>query len=87
MDVTTALWYVAGVVVLLLLLQVLARPLAFLLKVLGNSLAGGVVLWLVNLVGATLGFHLALNPVTAVVVGLLGLPGLAGLGIMRLLLR
>lgn len=87
MGTMTALWYVAGVVVVLLLLQVLAKPLVLLLRVLANSLIGGAGLWLINLAGGPLHFHLGLNPVSAVVVGLLGVPGLLGLGLIRLVVR
>lgn len=86
MGPTTAFWYVAGVVMLLIALQVLARPMEICLKILGNSIAGGVVLWVINAVGGLVGIHLALNPASAAIVGILGIPGLVGLGAMRLIL-
>lgn len=86
MESTTVFWYVAGVILLLIALQALARPIEICLKIVGNSIAGGLVLWLLNAVGGLVGFHLALNPASAAIVGLLGLPGLLGLGAMRLIL-
>lgn len=86
MELTTAFWYAAGVLLLLLLLQVLARPLEVLLRLLGSSLVGGLLLWGINLIGRPFGFHLGLNPASALVAGVLGIPGVVSLGIMRLLL-
>jgi inhibitor of the pro-sigma K processing machinery len=85
-DATTAFWYVAGVFVVLLLLQVLAKPIEVLLRVAGSSIAGGIGLWLINLAGAPFGFHLALNPASAAIAGMLGIPGVVALGLMRFIL-
>lgn len=86
MDVDTAFWYAMGLIFVLLLLHVLAKPLELMLRVLGSSIVGGMALWLVNLAGGVVGFHIGLNPVTAAVVGVLGVPGLLGLGILRVIL-
>jgi inhibitor of the pro-sigma K processing machinery len=86
MDVTTAFWYAAGVILLLVALQVLAQPLEMLFRVVGNSIIGGLGLSAINLAAGLFHFHLTLNPVTAVVVGMLGVPGLVALGFIRAIL-
>lgn len=86
MTPTTAVFYAVAVIVLLILLQMMARPLEMLLRLLGNSIAGGVALWALNMVGEFAHFHLALNPVSAAIVGIMGLPGVLALGIMRTIL-
>lgn len=86
MDPKTALWYAGGVILLLILLQAFAAPLRLVLKILAQSLAGGAVLWVLNAAGHYVGLHLPLNPVSAVIVGLLGLPGLAPLGAAKFFL-
>jgi inhibitor of the pro-sigma K processing machinery len=86
MDLNTAFWYALGIIFILLLLHVLAKPMEVLLRVLGSSIVGGLALWLVNLVGGLAGFHIGLNPASAVVVGVLGVPGLLGLGLLRVIL-
>jgi inhibitor of the pro-sigma K processing machinery len=86
MDLTTAFWYATGIVVLLLLLRVLARPVEILLRIAAYSVVGGLAIWVINLVGSPFGLHLALNPVAAIVAGMLGLPGVVSLGIIRLIL-
>ena len=77
---------VIGALLLLLALRALAVPLLRLLQLLTYCVAGGLALWAVNQVGGPIGFHIGLNPVSAAVVGLLGIPGLVALGLLRLIL-
>lgn len=86
MDVNTAFWYAMGVIFLLLLLHLLAKPIEVAMRMVGSSLVGGLALWLINLVGGLVGFHLGLNPISAAVVGVLGFPGLLGLSLLRVIL-
>lgn len=86
MDLNTAFWYAMGLIAILMLLHVLSKPLEVALRVLGSSVVGGLALWVVNLVGGLVGFHIGLNPVSAVIVGVLGVPGLVGLGVLRAIL-
>lgn len=86
MEVSSALWYAGGFILLLILLQVLAKPLEWAFRIVGNSIAGGVALLLVNAAGGYVGFHIGLNPFTAVTVGMLGVPGLLAIAMVRLLL-
>jgi len=67
---------------LAVLLRVLSRPLLFLLQLAVRSVFGGLILWLFNLLGAPWGLHVGINPASAFLVGVLGLPGLAGLGVI-----
>jgi inhibitor of the pro-sigma K processing machinery len=86
MDVNTAFWYAMGIIFVLLLVHLLAKPLELALRVLGSSLVGGLALWVVNLVGGLVGFHIGLNPFSAAVVGVLGVPGLLGLSLLRVIM-
>lgn len=86
MDVNTAFWYAMGIIFVLLLLHLLAKPLEVALRVAGSSLVGGLALWVINLVGGLIDFHIGLNPVSAAVVGVLGIPGLLGLSLLRVIL-
>ena len=51
-----------------------------------NGIIGGVVLYLVNLFGGLIGLHAALNPFTALIAGTLGIPGVALVLVLPLLL-
>ncbi|MFO7171725.1 MAG: pro-sigmaK processing inhibitor BofA family protein [Bacillota bacterium] len=70
---------VAGAVVL----QWLAEPLRYLGLLAGRMALGYLGLWALNLVGLVAGFHLPLNPVTGLVVGVLGLPGLGAVYLLH----
>lgn len=86
MELTTALWYAVGLILLLIVLQVLAAPLEIAVRVAGSSVLGGLVIWAINLFGGWMGFHLGLNPVSAAVAGMLGAPGVVGLAVIRWIL-
>ena len=67
--------YAVGIVLILVLGRILVFPLKVVLKLVYNGLIGGLALWLVNLIGAPLGFILPITVWTALLVGLLGIPG------------
>lgn len=50
-----------------------------------RGLTGGLALWALDLAGGPLGFHIGLNPATALAAGFLGVPGLFALTGLRLL--
>ena len=58
------------------LVRVFSAPLRLALKVLGNTLLGFLALWGVQLTAGVTGIALGLNLWNALVVGVLGLPGL-----------
>ena len=47
------------------------RILKILFKLIGNALIGGVALMLINFVG----IHISINIITALITGILGIPG------------
>ena len=61
-------------------------PIRKILKIILNSILGGVVIYLINFIGANFGFHIGLNIFTSILVGLLGLPGAVCLVIIKLLI-
>lgn len=54
-------------------------PMKFILKILLNSSLGVLFLILFNFIGGYMNFHIPINIISALVVGLLGLPGTATL--------
>ena len=65
-----------GALILLFLLgKTLLIPLKIVLKMVLNSLIGGVFLILINAMGSAVGLMIPLNIVNAVTVGILGVPG------------
>ncbi len=70
--------------VLLGVLQLFSAPLKLALKVLLNTLLGFAALFLVNLASPLTGFSLGLNLFNALTVGVLGVPGLVLLILLKL---
>ena len=61
---------------LIALLRVFRAPLKVAVKLLANTLLGFLALWAVNLTSGITGITLGLNLWNALVIGVLGLPGL-----------
>ncbi len=70
--------------VLLGVIQLFSTPLRLALKVLLNTLLGFAALFLLNLASGFTGFTLGLNLFNALVIGVLGVPGLVLLVLLRL---
>lgn len=86
MDILWAiLAFGGGILILFLICKLLAVPLKIILKLVGNAIVGAVVLILFNLVGGIFGFTLPLNALNALVVGVLGIPGILLLVVLRLI--
>lgn len=77
----------AGLLILYVLGMLLVKPLKWIGKLLINSVIGFVVLMILNLIGESVfGFSIALNILNALIVGVLGVPGVILLVIFTLLL-
>ena len=78
--------YLACICFLFIFGKVFIIPIKKVLKLVINSVLGGIAIFLINLIGATFGFHIGLNVFTSILVGLLGLPGAVCLVIVKLLI-
>ncbi len=74
---------VLAVVSIIIAIIIFTRPMKFLVRVLVNTAVGFVELIILNYVGAFIGISVGINLLNAVIVGVLGLPGLALLLILR----
>lgn len=63
------------IVAVLIIVKILAWPLKKILKLVLNIVLGLVMIWVVNSFGGGIGIYIPFNIVTALVAGLLGLPG------------
>lgn len=60
-------------------------PIKKILKIVINSIIGGGVIYLINIIGANFNFHIGLNVINSIIIGILGLPGAVLLIIVKLL--
>lgn len=87
MDFLVIVAYVTGVVFLYALGKMLLIPLRVVFNLIVNAVIGGGVLLVLNLIGGFWSFNIGVNPITALVAGLLGVPGVLLLIGLRLLLK
>lgn len=76
-EIGIMLAYGFGILVLYVLGYLFLVPIKFLLKLIGNSLLGGILILLINWFGGALGIYIPLNFLTALLIGILGLPSAA----------
>lgn len=86
MDETAILAYLSGIIIVFLLGRLFIVPIKKILKVLLNSILGGVLIFIINFIGGIWNFHIGLNIITAMFVGLLGIPGSIVLIFLKLLM-
>lgn len=74
----------AALVVILLAKYVFSFNAKRIIELIINAVLGLVILWLLNTFGASLGINIPLNIITALVVGVLGVPGVIILVLLNL---
>lgn len=85
LDYTVIFAYIAGIIILFVLARILLIPMKAVMKLFYNTIIGGIVLVIINLIGSLFGFHIAVNIATALIVGMLGVPGLILVIILKFL--
>ena len=75
MGLTSILVMIGCALAIFIIGKILLFPIKLLIKLMFNSIIGAAIIYIINLVGANFGFHIGLNLVTSLVVGILGIPG------------
>lgn len=74
-TLSTGIVIVVGILLLFLFFKLFAKPIKWILKLLLNTLLGLVILVVVNYLGAFIGLKITVGWFSALVAGILGLPG------------
>ena len=74
-EAGVVLAYTVGMFGLFVFVCMFIVPLKYAVKLLFNSILGGVAIVVINLFGKALGLHISLNLLTAAIAGVLGVPG------------
>ena len=85
-DFMVVLFFALGLVLLYFTGWLLLAPLKFIMKLLVNGLLGGLLLLIINLVGGFFSVTIAINPLSAIIAGYFGLPGIILLLLVKLIL-
>ena len=67
--------YALGLVLIFIFCRIFITPIKWIIKLLINGIVGGLILATVNFVGGFAGITVIINPLTALLSGLLGVPG------------
>lgn len=85
METISSLLIIAAVVVLcVLLLKILAAPIKLAFKLLINAGFGFIILFVVNFFGGFVDFSLGISFINALVAGILGVPGVILLIVLKI---
>ncbi len=86
MDFNNVITYIACIFFLFIFGKLFIVPIKTILKLVINSILGGITIFIINIIGSIWGFHIGLNLVTSIFVGILGIPGAIVIIIIKLLL-
>lgn len=81
------LTYLACICFIFLFGRIFIVPIKKILKLVFNSILGGISIYIINLIGSMYNFHIGLNIFTSIIVGLLGIPGAVLIVIIKLLIQ
>lgn len=85
MELTNILIVVGCAIAIFIIGKIFLFPIKKILKLVFNTIIGGAIIYIINLIGASFGFHIGLNIITSLVVGILGIPGAILLIILTLM--
>ena len=77
--------FIGAIIAVFIILKILAWPIKKIFKMVINIVVGGLLLVVVNFIGGNFGFTIPINWITALIVGILGVPGLIVLVVLTLL--
>ena len=85
-DIGIVLAYSAGIMLVFMVSWIFVEPLKFLGKLILNSVLGAVFLMVFNYFGQYFDLYIAVNEVTALILGILGIPGFIAILIIKIFL-
>lgn len=83
----TIIAYILGITLLYTMGRLLLTPMKFIVKLIYNAILGGIVILIINLITGLIGFTIALNVVSALIVGTLGIPGIGLVIVLKFMFR
>ncbi|WP_379971510.1 pro-sigmaK processing inhibitor BofA family protein [Ectobacillus sp. sgz5001026] len=84
MDHILIISVIVGCILLLLVMGASLKPIRFIGSLFVKVAVGALFLFGLNVIGAQVNFHIPINFMTACISGLLGIPGVAALVIIKL---
>lgn len=75
MDTNILISVVICIIFLLIFGKIFLLPIKKIFKVVLNTGLGALAIFVINTIGTSFGFHIGLNIINALIVGILGIPG------------
>jgi len=75
-DIFTILAVFLAIGAIYVIGMLLVVPIRIVIKFIINGIIGAVILFLLNIFGSFIGITIAINPITALIAGFLGVPGI-----------
>lgn len=85
-GINVILAYAFGLILLYIIGWLLIIPIKIIIRFIINGVIGGVMLIIANFIGNFIGFNIGINPITALIAGFLGIPGVILLIILQFVL-
>ncbi|MPW26203.1 pro-sigmaK processing inhibitor BofA [Alkalibaculum sp. M08DMB] len=90
LETDAVLAYSIGLLLLYLLgsslMKIFKVPVKIIMTIFINSILGGLILFILNIFGQAYNFQIGINPLNALTIGVLGIPGLIMLIILKMIL-
>ena len=84
MDTKVILSFIACVGIIMVFGKTFVMPMKKIIKFIGNSLLGALMIFIINLVGTSFNFDIGFNIINSIIVGILGIPGAILLIILKI---
>ena len=78
--------YIGCIVMIIIVGRIFIFPLKKILKLVMNSIIGAGLIYIINLIGSSFNFHIGLNWWTILCTGILGIPGVILVILLKLLM-
>jgi len=86
MGIDVIFAYIVGIMMLFLVAKLLILPVKIVWKLAVNALVGGITLLIINFIGGFFGLYIQINIITALITGILGVPGVVMILILQYIL-
>lgn len=83
MEMNGIITFIVCICILFFFGKIFIVPIKSILKLVINSVLGGVIILFINAIGTVFQFHIGLNYITAIVIAILGVPGAILLVILK----
>lgn len=87
MDFNSSITFFICIIFIIIFGKFFILPFKSIIKLVFNSILGAILLYIINVFGVNFGFHIGINIITAICIGILGIPGAGLLVILQLVLN